>query len=309
MLIELLSSGGKSSDKSIAKALLPHDLTQIEYYQYRVNNMVGRVLQRHSIVTKDRNTKEYTLVGYNSLSNDEIKKLKQKCRQRLDDFIEKRGQQIYSHRKQSSGYISGSIKYEVLKRAKYRCELCGVSAEQKALEADHIIPRNHGGSDDISNLQALCYTCNAMKRDKDNTDFRQVRDSYNHRDSKCVFCNPDKERILLDGELTYVTQDKYPVTKGHILIIPKRHVSNYFELGQAEVNDCTKLLNHCQKEATSQEEGIEGFNIGVNVGATAGQTIMHCHIHLIPRRNGDTKYPIGGIRNIIPGKGDYISST
>lgn len=82
----------------------------------------------------------------------------------------------------SEGYISGTIRYEVLKRAKFRCELCGVSAEIKALEVDHIVPRNKGGSDDPSNFQALCYSCNAMKRDRDDTDFRKVVESYQHRE-------------------------------------------------------------------------------------------------------------------------------
>ena len=93
----------------------------------------------------------------------------------------KRGNQIWSHRQKASGYISGTVQYEVLKRAKYRCELCGISAELKALDVDHILPRKHGGTDDSSNLQALCYTCNRSKRDRDDTDFRGIADSYKER--------------------------------------------------------------------------------------------------------------------------------
>ena len=78
------------------------------------------------------------------------------------------------------GMISGTQRYKVLKRTKFHCELCGISAEQKALEVDHIVPRNWGG-DDSENLQALCYSCNAMKRDRYDTDFRTVRDSFKQK--------------------------------------------------------------------------------------------------------------------------------
>ena len=77
----------------------------------------------------------------------------------------KRGQAIWSHRGKSAGYISGTLRFEVLKKASFHCELCCISADQKALEVDHIVPCNHGGTDDPDNLQALCFGCNAMKRD------------------------------------------------------------------------------------------------------------------------------------------------
>ena len=98
----------------------------------------------------------------------------------------KRGDNVWEHRRKSSGYISGTLRYEILKRAKFRCELCGISAEQKALEVDHILSRNNGGSDEQSNLQALCYSCNAMKRDRDDTDFRQMNNSYEYREDDCI---------------------------------------------------------------------------------------------------------------------------
>ena len=73
---------------------------------------------------------------------------------------------------------------------------CGISADQKALEVDHIVPRNSGGGDEQSNLQALCYSCNAMKRDRDDTDFREINKSYEHRENGCIFCEIPKERVL-----------------------------------------------------------------------------------------------------------------
>ena len=307
MLIALLESGGKCNEREIARELLAHDESQIEYYTRITNNMVGRVLRNHHYVSRDKNTKEYQLVSYDQLGTEEIKHLIELCQQRLDAFLEIRGKTIFDHRKLSKGYISGTVKYEVLKRAKFRCELCGISADEKALEVDHIVPRNQGGSDDISNFQALCYSCNAMKRDRDDTDFREVRKGYKHREEGCLFCTIGSKRIVEENELAYFIYDDYPVTKLHALVIPKRHVSSYFELGQAEVNACTQLIREVKKNVEIEDKTVSGFNIGVNDGEHAGQSIFHCHIHLMPRRKGDVEKPRGGVRHTIPGKGVLLT--
>jgi ATP adenylyltransferase len=178
MLMSLLGNGGKCHENNIAKDIVSHDQSQIEYYINITNNMVGKVLRSHKIVSRNKVTKEYSLADYESFTLPECEHLIELCKQRLVKFVEDRGKTVFDHRRKSSGYISGTTKYEILKRAKFRCELCGISAYKKALEVDHIIPRNHGGSDDKSNFQALCYSCNAMKRDRDDTDFRDVRASY-----------------------------------------------------------------------------------------------------------------------------------
>ncbi len=222
-------------------------------------------------------------------------------------LFKKGGEQIWEHRKKSKGYIPGSIKYEVLKRAKFRCELCGVSAEYKALEVDHIVPRNKGGEDSIYNYQALCYTCNATKRDKDDSDFRE-KINYDHKESSCLFCNEDKFKIINQNNLSYAVRDNFPVTDLHTLIIPKRHISSYFDLTQAEINSVSQLLENEKINLKNDDNLIGGFNIGINDGVVAGQTILHCHIHLFPRRAGDVENPRGGVRHSIPGKGFYNSN-
>ncbi len=98
------------------------------------------------------------------LSDAEREELLQLCRQRLDAFREQRGEEVFAHRSRHRTPISGSIKYRVLTPAKGRCECCGAHEHQRALEVVHIVPRNQGGSDDLSNLQALCFRCNAGKR-------------------------------------------------------------------------------------------------------------------------------------------------
>ena len=220
MLMALLSKGGKCHEREIASELLARDESQIEYYTQITNNMVGRVLRDHQIVERDRATKTYRLLGYETLSAEQKTALKDLCQKRLDAFIEARGRAIYDHRRVSVGYISGTLKYEVLKRARFHCELCGISADEKALEPDHIVPRIHGGTDDLTNLQALCYSCNAMKRDRDDYGFSSIRESYADREPGCLFCEMNSERIVAQNELAFAIPDGYPVTPLHTLIIP-----------------------------------------------------------------------------------------
>lgn len=225
MLLELLQSGGRASVNQIAKALLLHDGSQVEYYEQITKNMVGRVLSKNRGLTERKGDK-FQLKDFESLSVEEVSQLQSYCRHRIDEYIAKRGDAIWAHRKKSSGYVPGTARYEVLKRAKFRCELCGISADQKALEVDHILPRNKGGSDETYNLQALCYSCNASKRDKDDTDFRGVAVEYARRQDGCVFCELSIDRVVAENELAVAFLDAYPVTEGHTLIIPKRHVED-----------------------------------------------------------------------------------
>lgn len=98
--------------------------------------------------------------------------------------------------------------------------------------------------------------------------------------------------------------DAFPVSAGHTLVIPRRHVTSFFELTEDEVKAVYELLRQ-MKDQLDQNLRPGGYNIGVNVGVVAGQTIDHVHIHLIPRYSGDVADPIGGVRNVIPGKGRY----
>ena len=142
-------------------------------------------------------------MGGDELSGAEGDQLLELCRQRLDAFRQQRGEEVFAHRSRHRTPISGSVKYRVLTRARGRCECCGAHEDQRALEVDHIIPKNHGGSDDLSNLQALCFRCNAGKRDTDRTDFRAMQASYARREAGCVFCGLEGSgRVLLEKALS-----------------------------------------------------------------------------------------------------------
>lgn len=304
MLRELLGRQGRASVTAIAKALLAGDQSQIEYYEAITKNMVGKVLTKNRGIT-ERDGNDYILKDFADLSADERDRLIRICEEKIQEYTQKRGKAIWEHRTKSAGYVSGTLRYEVLKRAKFRCELCGVSAEEKALEVDHIVPRNRQGTDDPTNLQALCYSCNAMKRDRDDADFRDVASTYRHRKDGCVFCEVAQDRVIGANELAYAVRDAFPVTSLHTLVIPKRHVHDYFDLYQPELNAISALLQEIRSSVVKTDPLVTGFNVGANAGASSGQTIFHCHIHLIPRRSGDVGDPRGGVRGVIPEKQSY----
>ncbi len=120
----------------------------------------------------------------------------------------------------------------------------------------------------------------------------------------CPFCHIPPGQIVLDSPLCLAKWDIFPVTEGHILIIPKRHVANYFDATPEERQALWDMVEKAKKHLDSLQQP-DGYNIGINIGETAGQTIFHLHIHLIPRRRGDVERPRGGVRHVIPGKGNY----
>ena len=121
----------------------------------------------------------------------------------------------------------------------------------------------------------------------------------------CIFCKVRKEELQFENKLAYSSIDSYPVSKFHSLIVPKRHVQDYFELSAEEVKACHELILKTKEKILNDDITVKGFNIGTNSGKTAGQSIMHCHIHLIPRREGDVENPQGGVRSVIPSKQHY----
>ena len=122
----------------------------------------------------------------------------------------------------------------------------------------------------------------------------------------CIFCNKTNCKVISSTKHFFIIRDTaYPVTKHHTLIITHRHVDDYFDLNKEEINDLDEILKNQKRELKQLDKEISAFNIGVNIGRDAGQSIMHCHIHLIPRREGDVENPQGGVRSVIPNKQHY----
>ena len=123
--------------------------------------------------------------------------------------------------------------------------------------------------------------------------------------NNCIFCNKEKLNIVYEDDVFFVIRDSFPVTKDHTLIILNNHDKSYFDLRNKDILQLNNILKF-QKESLMQNDNtITGFNIGINQGKSAGQTVMHLHIHLIPRRKGDIEDPRGGVRGVIPSKQKY----
>jgi len=290
---------------TIARALLNEDRSQLEYYEKVTRDMVGKILCKNGVVNYDRTTRTYSLIGHEQLSPSDIAALEGACEKKLRAYVERRGDAIWDHRRRSALAVSGTVRYEILKAAGFRCELCGVPADERALEVDHIVPRNKGGGNDPANLQALCYRCNASKRDRDATDFRAVRAGLSRRGKDCPFCTLTTDRIIAQNDLAVAIRDLHPVAALHTLVVPKRHEPSYFQLSEAEVRACSFLLREQEAAIRHLDSSVEAFNVGINAGVVAGQTVLHSHIHLIPRRTGDVADPRGGVRAVMPGKATY----
>jgi diadenosine tetraphosphate (Ap4A) HIT family hydrolase len=120
----------------------------------------------------------------------------------------------------------------------------------------------------------------------------------------CPFCNPSVDEIVAKNDLCYARWDSYPVSKGHLLVIPFRHAADYFSLTVDEKHAVLALVDEC-KEGIKENLSPDGYNIGFNVGVAAGPTVMHSHCHVIPRYVGDVRDPKGGVRGVVPGKRGY----
>lgn len=124
------------------------------------------------------------------------------------------------------------------------------------------------------------------------------------KDAGCIFCNLPQSEKIAESDLCFAMFDGFPVSKGHVLIIPKRHVADYFDLTDEEIMAMQHMMKEI-KERLDEEFSPDGYNVGINVNEAAGQTVFHVHMHLIPRYRGDVENPRGGVRGVIPHKQKY----
>lgn len=217
----------------------------------------------------------------------EVKRI---CEEKIQIFIEKRGLGVWDYRLLDAA-VPDSLRYRVLKEGKGRCALCGITKEESPLHVDHIIPLNKGGKTEYESLQVLCVKCNCSKRDTDATDFREMPAE---RQENCVFCQAvARQEVVASNELAVARADKFPVTGGHTLIIPRRHASDYFDTSAREQAALFELVRVIRRQQMEKDHKIKGFNVGINAGTAAGQTVGHCHVQVIPQRAGDNRVVTG----------------
>jgi ATP adenylyltransferase len=127
-----------------------------------------------------------------------------------------------------------------------------------------------------------------------------------HKQEGCVFCSSvTTDRMVCEYGHVFAIEDQYPVTQGHLLIMPYRHAEDFFSLTDKEQQHALVLLQSLKDKILKEDKTITGFNVGMNCGVSAGQTVMHAHIHLIPRRDSDVSDPRGGVRGCVPEKMGY----
>jgi diadenosine tetraphosphate (Ap4A) HIT family hydrolase len=302
LLIKILvDSGGSATIRQLALSFLGYDESQIMYYERTLKNMPIRVLSGHGIIRREG---DLISLMTEKLTLEQKAELKKICEGRIQDYIVSRGLSVWDYRLLDTDPVPDSLRYTVLKESNGRCALCGATRNERVLDVDHIIPRSLGGKTEYKNLQVLCSKCNRSKRNRDKTDFRRLAERSRRDD--CPFCRVQGTGAVLHAnEHAFAISDKYPVTPGHILVIPQRHVTDYLELSQFELVACHDLIRFMKRSLTEEDPGIVAYNIGLNNGEAAGQTIEHLHFHLIPRRAGDLENPRGGVRGVIPGRMGY----
>ena len=227
MVRTILEGGGAATRRQIAAAFLAADLSQLEYYENVVSRYPGPVLRRWEIVEHERGV--YRLTRELSRMDEwQRARLIALCDVKVAEFVARRQSAIWAHRSANSDPVPGTLRYRIIARAMGRCEACGVSSQVRALEVDHIVPREKQGSNELSNLQALCSLCNVQKLNRDQTDFHAAHEAIAYRHLGCAIC----DRIdPASDELAFALEGS-----DHPIVVPRRHGADWLTLWQPEVN-------------------------------------------------------------------------
>ncbi|THD34468.1 MAG: HNH endonuclease [Sphingomonas sp.] len=228
MIRTILQGGGAATRRQIAAAFLVADLSQLEYYENVVGRYPGPVLRRRGIVDHERGV--YRLAaGLQRMDEWQRAELVALCDAKVAEYVSRRQATVWSHRAANADPVPGTLRWQVISRARGRCEACGVSSEVRALEVDHIVPRSQGGSNDLSNLQALCSLCNVQKLDRDSTDFHAAHAEVALRADGCPVC----AAVDVDDEGALALVVRFPDGPA---VAPRRHGARWLDLWQPEVN-------------------------------------------------------------------------
>jgi len=301
LIRSLVDAGGSATVRQLAQVFCVQDESELIRYEKTIKKMPVPVLRRRGVVQSDGDLIALTVKRLSYEQKAEVRRL---CEQRMQQFMQQRGLRLWDYRLMDDP-VPTSLRYQILKASGRRCALCGATASEERLDVDHIDPRSRGGPTVPENLQVLCAKCNSAKSNKDSTDWRpdpRAADT----DPACPFCNEGVQRRAVERLSSVLAiRDKHPVTKGHLLVMPCRHTPDFFTMTERERADANDLLRLLRNRIGGEDRTVTGFNVGVNAGESAGQTIAHAHIHLIPRRDADTPRPKGGVRGVIPEKMAY----
>jgi ATP adenylyltransferase len=297
----LIESGGSATPRQLARSFVLEDESQVLFYEQRIKQETLSELSKQGIVDCRGGSVSLTAQKLTPVQKAVLRVL---CEQKVQEHSGKRGLKVWDERLSSTEAVPDDLRYQALADSDGRCEICGATKQQRPLHVSHIIPPSQGGKTELDNLQVLCSKCGDTKSVMNRTDFRNL--VFTESDPTCPFCLPHiKPRVTAENGTVVAIPDRNPVTKGHTLIIPIRHTQDFFSMTAQERTDAENLIRYLRNKTKRKDRAIVGFNIGTNCGAAAGQTIMHAHIHLIPRRKDDTLNPKGGVRGVIPDKMNY----
>jgi 5-methylcytosine-specific restriction endonuclease McrA len=228
MIRTILEGGGAATRRQIAAAISAADVSQLEYYEQVIKRYPGPVLRKRGIVEEEKGV--FRLAPeYRGLNEWERAELRAVCDLRIADYVARRQDRIWAHRAGNLDPVPGTVRWQVISRAMGRCEGCGIDSNDRALEADHIVPRDDGGTNDLWNLQALCSLCNNQKSNGPAVDFRAARKALDARHENCVACQAPAHEGL-ENELARVLN-----LSGGPVVAPRRHGASYLQLFQPEV--------------------------------------------------------------------------
>lgn len=286
MIKTLLESGGTATPEDIARGFLNEDRAQLEYYTKIAKRWPSVILRKHAVVEysgRDKSGRFRLLLD--QITPKQRERLVELCDLRLKEYVDGILRLPWYNRRGIREHVPGNIRYDVLAKSGGVCVACGVSTLERALEVDHIVPVNAGGTNDMSNLQALCYKCNAQKRDRDDTNFVMVLNRLKYRNPKCSACVSDDH--IRENHMAFAIRDAHPTVPLHSVVLPKRHTASFFDLIPAEKKFCLELIDAVKTDILERDGGVAGFNVGFDAGLVAGEVAEHCSIHVIPRRDGD----------------------
>jgi len=276
----LVESDGMATLRQLARSFLQQDESQIRYYEKRIREMPVKVLGNHGVLERDGQHVSLN-VECRKLTFKERAKLTALCDQKIAQFLEDRGLATWDYRMLETDPVPDTVRFEVFRRAKAKCQACGVSAKDQPLHVDHIQPRSKGGRNDISNLQALCAPCNLAKSNRDNTDFRELNEVVPVEG--CLFCNQEERgaSIREQGAVLAIEDGTVANGGGGFFIVPIRHTEDFLEFTDVERQQCHELARTIAGEIRESDERVKGFDLGYR----SGKELAHAHLHLVAKRD------------------------
>ena len=266
MIRKLLTSGNTATKEEIALEFISQDRSLLEYYKDRTMKWPKKTLEKHNVVSYKRSNMKFTLL-LETITDEQRTSLVYLCNKHIAQYMEK-----YRNRygiKNPRTPVQGSMKYDVFKKSRGTCCACGVTTADAELVADHIMPVSHGGKTVLDNLQALCRSCNAAKRDRDDLDFLNEHKRLKYRKRDCWFCHAIP---TIDGNLAFAAKTE----SQNMIVAPKSHVSAFSDMIPAEKNDCLDLMETVRSNLQSNDKALEWLDVRLNTRDE------HCHISMVP---------------------------